>query len=415
MKILYLHQYFITPRKVSTGGLGNRSYEFARRWVKWGHEVKMICSQMNPLENTPRDWYVTDEDGIEVHWLPVPYSNCMGVLERIRVFMHFALRSARRAAILKADIIFATSTPLTIAIPAIYAKKRTGLPMVFEVRDLWPEAPRQMGVLRNPLLFWLAKQLERSAYRNAAHVNTLSPGIQEGVLAEGIPAANISMIPNCSDLDAFHPSIDGQAKREELQLGNDLCFMYFGAFGPANGLDFVVKAARELESRGVQCIRFVMIGDGREHNHLLALAEKYELHNIQFHGVVPRSDIPSYIAAADVCLTIFKNLPILRTNSPNKFFDALSSGKPVLTNMIGWIGDMVTQYDCGVVVEPDNVKDFANKVLELKQRKKDFTEMGYRARQLAEKEFSRDKLARDLLDIFERVHEKNHMSFEDGL
>src|SRR5690625_3260213 len=155
MKIIYLHQYFNTPEMSG----GTRSYEMARRLVTAGHEVHMITSWRDP-DRADENWFETVEAGVNVHWLPVPYSNHMSYGERIKAFSRFAHQAGTKAKELQGDVIFATSTPLTIAIPAISASKKHKVPMVFEVRDLWPELPIAIGALNNPILKWAAKRLE---------------------------------------------------------------------------------------------------------------------------------------------------------------------------------------------------------------------------------------------------------------
>ena len=307
MHILYLHQYFTTPDRETHGSAGTRSYEFARRLVGKGHTVEMITSDCSPQADTPRGWYTTEEAGIRVHWLPVPYSNKKGFFTRVYAFLRFAIAAAFKAASLKGDIIFATSTPLTIALPALYARWRLRCPMVFEVRDLWPEAPRQLGVLTNPLLLYLAKRLEHTAYRKAAHIIGLSPGICEGIIATGISQEKVTLIPNASDLDHFHPDIDGSTHRKALPDDSSLVLFYFGALGLANGLDFVLDAAALLQKRRIDNIIFCLAGDGKEANHLQARVETEGLTQVQFLGTVSKKDIAKRIAACDVALTIFKN------------------------------------------------------------------------------------------------------------
>ena len=170
LKIVYLHQYFNLP---SDAG-GTRSYEMARRLVAWGHEVHMVASSRDAEPNWRCGWRETEESGIHVHWLPVPYSNAFSYAARTRAFFEFAWGAELKAASLEGDVVFATSTPLTIALPAVYAARRKQIPMVFEVRDLWPELPIAMGALRRPLLIAAARCLERFAYRNSAHIVALS-------------------------------------------------------------------------------------------------------------------------------------------------------------------------------------------------------------------------------------------------
>lgn len=368
----------------------------------------MITSLTNPDESTPKDWFETNEDGVETHWLPQPYENQMGFIERVNAFLAFSIKARKKAAVLGGDIIFATSTPLTIAIPALYASKKNQIPLVFEVRDLWPEAPRQMGVLTNPLLLWAARKLELAAYRHSKHINTLSPGMMQGVLNAGIPRERVSMIPNSSDLELFSPDRDGGAQRERLKLRDRFTLAYFGTMGPANGLDFVLDAAHILKDRGVADIAFVLHGTGKERNALRKRATTEQLDNVIFSDPLKeKSEIANLAAAADVCMTIYKNVPILYTCSPNKLFDAFAAGKPVLTNMPGWIGDLATIENTGVFVEPDNAIDFANKAIYMRNNPEMLVQMGLNSRKLAESRFSRDLLCSELLEILERVYKEN--------
>lgn len=403
MRILYLHQYFATPRSMGASVTGTRSYEFGRRLART-HEVHMVTSAWAVNGPGHRGWQVEMVEGMRVHRLAVPYSNVMDSRARIKAFVHFAVRSSVYAARLRADVILATSTPLTIALPGIYASRRIGVPLVFEVRDLWPEAPRQIGELRNPALYWLARKLELAAYRNARHVVALSPGMRDGVIATGVPPDRVSMIPNSCDLDLFNPDIDGRAMRERLGLGDRLCLLYFGTLGPANGLDFVLDAAAVLKRRGQRQAVLVLHGEGKMKPLLEQRARTEGLDNVLFSSHLPdKSMVAQLVASADVGMTIYKNLPVLYTCSPNKMFDTLAAGRPVLTNMPGWLSDLVTVNACGVAVRPDSAEDFADKVEELLARRSELPAMGRRARQLAESTFSRDVLANKLEDVLRRA------------
>lgn len=243
MKIIYLHQYFNTPRMAG----GTRSYEMARRLVRRGHEVHVVTSTRGGEERSV-NWDVTVEDGITVHWFPVSYSNKFANKDRIKAFFRFAWHASSRAVQLEADVVFATSTPLTIAIPGVYAARRLRVPMVFEVRDLWPELPVAVGALRNPVGIAAARQLERFAYKNAARIIALSPGMRDGVVATGYPADRVAVIPNSCDLDLFDVSEEvGQELRAEYPwLGARPLVVYTGTLGTINGVDYLARVAAEV-------------------------------------------------------------------------------------------------------------------------------------------------------------------------
>ncbi len=398
MRILYLHQYFTTPDRV--GGI--RSFEMARRLVAKGHDVHIVTSSNSRRDTS--NWFETTEEGIHVHWLPVPWSNYQSNAERIRVFFRFAYGAARRAMALDCDVVFATSTPLTIAIPGVLASKRKRIPMVFEVRDLWPEAPIQMGALTSATAIRAAKGLEQLAYRNAAHIVALSPGMAEGVIKKGVPKERVSVIPNASDLGLFRPGLDGSKFRYQFGLEQKSVFIYFGTMGPANGLGFVLDGAAELKRRGRGDIAFILHGDGKERPMLEARKQAEGLDNVVFSNWdMHRKDLAELVSTADVAMTIYKNVPVLYTCSPNKMFDSFSAGKPVLTNMPGWLQSLVEKNEAGVFVHPDDPADFADKAAALADDPDKIKAYGRNARALAEREFSRDLLAEKLEQILLKV------------
>lgn len=400
MKIIYLYQYFVTPK----GAGATRAYEFAKRLASYGHEVHMLTSsagwmgQMSGSENKPfsnEKWFVTDEDGIKVHWLPLNYSNYMGFLDRIKAFLKFMFYARQRAASIKADVIYATSAPLTIAIPGVHAAKKQKIPLVFEVRDLWPEAPIQMGKLNNPILRFIAKRLELYAYRNSEKVVGLSPGMVEGIRACGIDSSNVEMIPNSSDLERFaHISTVSEEHKSKYGVDGKFVFSYCGTMGEANGLHFVLDCAGILKDRGDSSISFLLVGDGKERPSLESRIISEGLSNVVLHDPVTKEEVVEVFEASDVCMTIFKNVPILRTCSPNKLFDALAAGRPILTNMPGWLGDIAENDETGCLVEPDNPNDFADKVQWMSTHSEELRQYSTNARKIAAERFDRDVLAK---------------------
>ena len=260
MRILYLHQFFMTRAGIG----GTRSYEFARRFVQQGHQVTMV---------TAGDGGRRTEDGIEVVSVPAGFGDYVrGDQARLRAPGDGvrALRGSRHAdgaRLPRPDVVYATSPPLTMALPALAASKRFRTPLVFEVRDLWPEAPIQMGALPNPVLQRVARLLEHTVYRGSAHVNALSPGMRDGVIAAGVPPERVSMIPNASDLDMFDPQLDGSDMRERLGLGDGFVCSYFGTMGEANDLTQVLDAAPHAPE-----VTFVLHGDGKRREALMERA-----------------------------------------------------------------------------------------------------------------------------------------------
>lgn len=403
MHVLYIHQYFATPH----GSTGTRSYEFARRWIRAGHRITMLTStaQLRPADVPGGDLSRRAEfdcDGIRVIALPVAYSQKMGKLARIVAFLRFMWRSSWTAlSISDVDIVYATSTPLTVAVPAMIRRLFRRTPYVFEVRDLWPAIPHQLGYLKSGLFLRLLQRFERCVYRSARAVVALSPGMRDGVRGAAGEEICVLVAPNCSDTDRFHPDIDGRPVRRERGWDEKFICIHVGAIGMSNGLDFVIRAADQV--RDDPAVHFVLVGDGRERPALERMATERGLKNVEFTGDVPKSDVPRLFAAADLSLVVFAAFPILEHNSANKLFDSLAAGRPVLLNYGGWQREILESEGAGLGCRQGDLDAFVARLLALKADPARCAEMGRRARMLAETRFSRDRLASEVLALLESV------------
>ncbi len=377
MRILYLHQFFVTR----AGAGGTRSYEFARRFVSRGHDVRMLTAGEGRQE----------VEGIEVVGVSGGYSDYVSATaisypRRMLAFARFGL--AATAAALRGprpDVIYATSPPLTMALPALAAAARWRAPLVFEVRDLWPEAPIQMGALRNPLIRRAARALERLVLGRATRIIALSPGIQRGVVAAGAPAERVALVPNASDLDLFRPA----------PLPERFRVSYFGTMGEANDLAPVVEAARLLDG-----VDFVLMGDGKHRARL----ERSAPPNVTFTGTAAgKQGVAELAASSSACLTVFKDVPVLATNSPNKLFDTFAAGRAAIVNMDGWMRSLVEDNEAGLYVRAGDARDLAELLAWLRDHPADLERMGRNARALAEREFDRERLAERALAVLEEA------------
>lgn len=401
MRLLYFHQHFATPQ----GSSGTRSYEFARALIARGHQVTVICgshrlSGLNLPYDATRGWHRGLVDGIDVISLPLAYSNRDSLFRRGFAYVRFALRSIRLALELDCDLVFATSTPITAVIPGLAAKWLRGKPFVFEVRDLWPELPRALG-LRNPFVLGGMSLLEFLGYRSADACIGLSPGIVEGIRRRSDERLPIAMIPNGSDLETFHP-----AKRVRLALPGinpgDFVAGFTGAHGVANGLDALLDVAAELKRRGDIRIKLAFIGDGKEKERLATRAQELGLTNCLFFAPVPKAELGAITASLDCGLMVLKNIPAFyHGTSPNKFFDYLAAGIPVINNYPGWLAGLIRENNCGLVVPPGDAAAFADALQRLAADPAACRAMGASARTLAEKEFARPNLAATFVEYLE--------------
>jgi glycosyltransferase involved in cell wall biosynthesis len=402
MKVLYFHQYFTTP----DGPGGSRSYKFARKLLERGHEVVMVCGAeiesttglSGPFVHGRREGYV---DEIYVIELELPYSNHFSLLKRAIVFFRFAFRSTVIAFTEKYDLLFATSTPLTAGIPGILASFFRRKRFVFEVRDLWPELPRAMGVISNPLILGAMSLLEWLSYHTAVRCIGLSPGIVEGIRRRGVNNQDIDMIPNGCDLDYFLTG-NRSTRFVDCFKSDDFIAIFAGAHGLANGLDAVLEAAAELKRRNCSNIKLLFVGDGKQKPLLMRRASEEGLDNCLFWGFMPKMELAELFGHVQVGLMILDNVPAFYYGtSPNKFFDYISAGLPVLNNYPGWLAEMIKAHDCGVVVPPDDPVAFAEALMALSLNRERCWTMGKNARKLAEVEFERGKLANQFVDCLE--------------
>lgn len=395
MHVLYFHQHFSTPH----GSTGTRSYEMAQRLIAQGHKVTMVCGsgQMaksglagEPVRGVRRGTV----DGIEVIELCLPYSNYDGFVKRALTFLRYAWRSSKLALQLDYDLLFATSTPLTAGIPGILMKPFRRKPFVFEVRDLWPELPREMGVITNPVVLKAMDVLEWLSYRSADACIGLSPGIVRGITRRGVTNDSVSMIPNGCDLELFTPALKTKVEDIPGISEGDFLAIFCGAHGIANGLDAVLDAARVLKRRGEQNIKILLVGDGKLKPRLQQRAKDESLDNCIFCRPIPKHQLSKLTASVDVGLMTLANVPAFYYGtSPNKFFDYIASGLPVLNNYPGWLAEIIAENDCGVAVPPDDPEAFADALVLLRDDPERRSKMGGNARGLAEREFDRADLS----------------------
>ncbi len=380
----------------------------SRCLIEAGHSVSMICGVSPATEHVLEHSQRVNEfeiDGIRVFCIAEPYANRMGFFRRLWSFGNFARSAAGVVSRLHADLVFATSTPLTVGIPGMKGARRLGVPFVFEVRDLWPEVPIAIGVLKSPPLIWYARRMERRIYRAAQRIIALSPGMKEGIARTGYPAERITLVPNGCDLDLFAPD-DGPLDDPRFGPPDDFRLVFCGAHGLANGLDAVVDAAAVLRKRGVRGVRFVFIGDGGQRERLMKRTSDEGLSDyLTWVRFVPKTELARILPRMDVGMMILRNLPAFYYGtSPNKFFDYIASGIPVLNNYPGWVADMIRENDCGRVVPPDDPESFADAVLELRERRDELPGMGRRGRALAEREFGRQTLGERFVRTLEAAH-----------
>ena len=388
MKVLYIHQYFRTPDE----GGAIRSYYLAKGLVDNGIEVELITAH-----NEKKEAY-REIDGIKVHYLPVFYDNEQSFIQRLFAFYKFMRLTRKKARkIAKIDLIYATSTPLTIGLSALKIKKDLNIPYYFEVRDLWPEAPFQMGVIKNILLKRYLKHIENKVYQNADKIVALSPGVKELILREK-PNLDIEVIPNMSDVDFFRPETKNVELEQFFQVEDKFVISYFGSIGLANHLEYLLAAANASVKAEIPVVFFI-IGRGSQLKKLKYLVRHFDLTNVRFLDFQNKHNLKRVLNVTDAAYVSFAAKPILETNSPNKFFDALASGKLIITNTRGWVKDICEANKCGFYYNPDRPEEFVEQLRQFIENRRALATYQTSARRVGETSFSKSAQINKLIDV----------------
>ncbi len=388
MKILYIHQYYNTPEK----GGPLRSYYLTNALIEAGHTVELITTH-----NAGNYRIENPKKGLTIHYLPVAYDNKMGAFSRIIAFRKFVKKAKKLSRKIKdLDLCFATSTPLTVGSIAMDLKKRQGIPYVFEVRDLWPEAPIQMGVIRNKWLKKYLYQLESKIYKSADKIIALSPGIRD-YIRQIVPDKPIAVIPNMSDCQFFTPDRKDQETLKKLNLSNELVITYFGALGKANNLDYLLNCAEAALNEFGNRVHFIIVGKGSEQEHLLSAAKNRS--NLTVLPFATREEIKKLLSITDLSYISFDKKKVLETSSPNKFFDSLAAGKACIVNFDGWIKDLIEKHQCGFYHDPENPKEFVNKLAPIIEERSLLLRYQRNSNELATNFFSKKALGSAFADF----------------
>lgn len=386
MHILLIHQAFAALDEPG----GTRHHELARFLVSKGHQVTVIASPVSYLTGRGSPKGVETLNGITILRPRVYAALHKSFFHRLLAFFSFALASFLAGLrVQNVDVVWGTSPPIFQGWTAWMLARLKGAKFLFEVRDLWPDFAIAVGVLKNPLLIKMSLWLERFLYRRADQVMVNSPGYVEHVASRG--AQRVELIPNGADPGMFNPLDMGSQFRASNHLQNRFVVLYAGAHGISNDLEVVLEAAVLLARR--LDIHFVLLGDGKEKANLQARARQLGVRNVTFLPPVPKSGMGTALAGADACIAILKPLEAYKTTYPNKVFDYMAAGRPVLLAIDGVIREVVEAAGCGLFCEPGNPQALAEAVLKLAANRDAALRMGLAGRAYLEQHFSREALA----------------------
>jgi glycosyltransferase involved in cell wall biosynthesis len=402
MHILLIHQAFAALDEAG----GTRHFEMACYLANHGHQVTIISSPVSYLTGKSRGdkipWIERQEvrPGVTILRTYTYPALHRSFSHRVLGFLSFMVSSfSAGIRVKKVDLIWGTSPPIFQGLTAWLLAKIKGIPFVFEVRDLWPAFAIAIGVLRNPILIKSSLGLERFLYRHADRVIVNSPGFVEHVRQRG--ARQIELIPNGADPAMFDPKAGGQLIRQRFGLDGKFIVLYAGAYGLSNDLGIVLQAADQLRTN--ETIRLVFVGDGKEKPALLVQAKEMELENVLFIPPVPKTEMCAVLAAADACIAILKPIELYKTTYPNKVFDYMAAGRPIVLAIDGVIKELVESAGAGLAVEPGNPKALACAIQRLSADRGYAKALGLAGRSYVERFYNRADLSEKLALVLEDV------------
>jgi len=399
MHILYIHQYFGT----NASGGGTRSFDYARYLARRGHRVTVLAGETHREREAEagrgrRGLRRFEAEGVEVLVVPVPYSNRMGFAGRVGSFLAFAGLGAGLAATLPGvDVVYATSTPLTVGIPALAARFLRRVPYAFEVRDIWPEIPIALGILKNPILIAASRAAERAFYAHARRVVGISRGIVERLEAKGVPPEKLEVLYTGADGELFDRIPPDVGALRRLGLADKLVAVYPGAHSDVNGLGYVLDAAEHLRSE--PRVAFLLVGDGRSKAGLVQQAKERGLENVVFLGRQPKEQVVGLLKACQVGVDIGEYHEVFGPAMTNKFYDFLFAGLPVVTNYPSEQDTWLSEKGAGLSADPADPGTLARILVDFADHPDERVEMGARARELGLAHFDR----RELVGALERI------------
>jgi glycosyltransferase involved in cell wall biosynthesis len=389
VKVLILHQHFNTPQE----GGALRSYYLTQALVAAGIQTVVITGQSKSNEE------VKTIDGVTVHYVPNRYENRFSFYKRSVSFVRYILQSVRAARHYRdADICYAISTPLTTGLAAKWIQHRYGIPYIFEVGDLWPDAPIQLGVIKNALFKKALYRLEKDIYNQAKSVVALSMPIAAAIQKRA-PGKPIHVIPNMSDTAFFKPELKNPILEAKFNVCGKLVVSYIGALGIANGLDQFLECVRASEKAALP-VHFIICGEGAKLEHLRETAKHLVLKTLTFVNFQDREGVREVLNVTDAVFISYKPTPILETGSPNKYFDGLAAGKLVIVNFQGWIKSEIEERQCGFYVDHRRPVTFVENIQPYLKNREFLNHAQKSARALAEERYSRTRLSKQFAEIF---------------
>ena len=401
MKILFFTHYF--PPEVNAPA--NRTHEHCRAWAAAGHDVHVITGIPSHPRGVPfpgyrRRWYQHElVDGIHVHRVWTYLAPNRGVLFRVLNFLSFIPTSVFRALRLGTfDAAIGTSPQFFCAVATWLYTRLRRVPMVFELRDLWPESIPAVGAMKKSFVLRLLERLELKMYHDSKAIVCLTRSFMSNLVGRGVAESKLHYVPN-GIVPSFWQSASRSGARESFDIGPDnVVVSYVGTIGMAHGLSTLLEAAPLIAAAAPE-VALLIVGEGAELPALKQLAHEKGLTNLRFTGMIPRQDVPGILAASDIALVTLKPSDVFKTVLPSKMFEAMAAGRPIILAVDGEARRTLERGGAGLAVTPGDARSLAEAVIALARDESARARMGLSGARFVEAEFSREKWAATYLDV----------------
>jgi len=406
MRILFLSHYF--PPEGNAPAV--RTYDNTVRWARAGHAVTVVTGVPSHPAGVAFPGYrnrlrqrETVED-VEVVRVLTYLAPNRGTARRIANYVSYMLSATAFASGLpRPDVVVATSPQFFCGWAGVLTSRLRRVPLVLEIRDLWPESIAAVGALRNRALLAFLERLEQAMYRAAKVVVTVGQGYRRELLARGVPDERLRVIPNGIDRARFAPREADLALKRSLGLAGRFVVGYSGTIGMASGLGVVLRAAQALRAAGRDDVAFLLVGDGAVRDELAARARRLGLERVVFAGRQDPTRMPAFLSICDACLVHLRKVELFATVLPSKIFEAAGMGRPILLGVGGEAREIVERAGCGEYVEPENEAALVEAVLRLAADPARCLALGEAGRAYVARHHDRDRLAADYLALLESV------------
>lgn len=401
MRIVVISHYF--PPEI--GAPSARLYEMARHWVEVGNEVHVVtCFPNHPTGIIPEEYrgmkYMHEEmDGIHVHRNYVYATPNKGFIKKTLGHISFMFSSVfismRK---LKEPDVIVTSSPTFFSIFSGYWYSiRKKAPFVLEIRDLWPAAMIELGVMKKGVLTNILEMMELFFYRKSKRLIMVTKSFKENVVNRGIDNNKVHVITNGVNQELFYPKEKNKEIINKYDLEDKFVISYVGAHGISQNLSTILKVAKSLEKE--KDIQFLFIGEGAEKDKLKNIASEQEISNVTFIDSQPKESIPEFYNTSDICLIPLKNIELFKTFIPSKMFEIMACGVPIIASLEGEAADILNESKAAEVVQPDNPEEIIQAIIKIKNDKVLFEKLKKNGPAFVEKNYSRNKLAEQYLEI----------------